>query len=139
MSPLAIFQAMYGQDPFSQWLGIELLHIGPGTCSLRMQVRAEMLNGFGVAHGGITFSLADSAFAFASNSRGQHALSVHCGVQHTAPVREGDVLTAVAQEDQLGAKLANYSVRIENQKGETVALFQGMVYRKSRAWEQGGG
>ncbi|HMX41770.1 MAG TPA: hydroxyphenylacetyl-CoA thioesterase PaaI [Saprospiraceae bacterium] len=136
MSPLDIFHRMYDNDPFSRWLGIELVQVGAGTCTLRMQVRGEMLNGFGVAHGGITFSLADSAFAFASNSRGQHALSVHCGVQHTAPVREGDTLTATAEEDHLGAKLANYSVRVENQRGETVALFEGMVYRKSQAWEE---
>jgi len=134
MLPAEIFHAMYDQDPFSRWMGMELLDIGPGTCTLRMRVRAEMLNGFGVAHGGITFSLADSAFAFASNSRGRHAVSIHCTVEHVAALVEGDVLTATAVEEHLGGSIANYAVRIERQDGVAVAFFRGVVYRKKQEW-----
>lgn len=125
---------MYDSDPFSQWLGIELAHMGEGTCVLRMTVRAEMLNGFGVAHGGISFSLADSAFAFACNSRGRHALSIHCTVEHVAPVFEGDVLSAEASEDNLGKTLSNYSIRVTKQDGTPVAFFRGVAYRKQQEW-----
>ena len=94
MTPADIFHRMFDHDPFSQWMGMKLVSVGPGTCTLSMAVREEMLNGFGVAHGGITFSLADSAFAFACNSHGRHAVSIHCTIEHVAPVRAGDVLTA---------------------------------------------
>ncbi len=125
---------MYDHDPFSQWLGIELVAVEEGSCSLRMRVRAEMLNGFGVAHGGITFSLADSAFAFACNSHGRHAVSIHCSVEHVAPVVEGDVLTAIATEERLGQSLSNYAVRVIKANGEPVAFFRGVAYRKRTHW-----
>ena len=127
---------MYDNDPFSQWLGISLLSVGPGSCSLRMTVRAEMLNGFGVAHGGITFSLADSAFAFACNSHGRHAVSIHCTIEHVAPVRAGDVLTAVATEEHLGNSLSNYAIRVEREDSAPVAFFRGVAYRKQREWTE---
>src|SRR5262245_10959676 len=106
MSPLAIFDKMYGNDPLSRWMGMQLVSIEEWTCTLRMTVRAEMLNGFCVAHGGITFSLADSAFAFACNSSNQHTVSIHCTVEHVAPVFENDVLTATATEDNLGSTIS---------------------------------
>lgn len=134
MSPSEIFHAMFDNDPFSQWMGMELVSVGPGACSLRMAVRPEMLNGFGVAHGGITFSLADSAFAFACNSRGRHTVSIHCTIDHLAPVRAGDVLTATATEENLGNTISNYTIVIENQLGKRVALFQGVAYRKKEEW-----
>ncbi len=125
---------MFDNDPFSQWMGMELLSVGLGTCALRMTVRKEMLNGFGVAHGGITFSLADSAFAFACNSQGRHAVSIHCTVEHIAPVREGDVLTATATEDNLGKSLSHYAVRVNRADGAPVAFFRGIAYRKQEEW-----
>ncbi len=134
-TPEQIFHRMFDNDPFSQWMGMELLSVGPGACSLRMAVRKEMLNGFGVAHGGITFSLADSAFAFACNSHGRHAVSIHCTIEHVAPVREGDVLTATAKEENLGNNLSNYAIRVERADGTPVAFFRGVAYRKQREWE----
>ena len=130
-----IVNKMYDNDPFSQWLGIERLEAGPGHCRLRMKIRREMLNGFGIAHGGITFSLADSAFAFASNSRGRHAVSVDASISHTVPLKEGDIITAIATEEQLGHRIGHYRVEVRNETGEMVALFRGMVYRKSQEWE----
>jgi len=135
MSPLEIFHTMFDNDPFSRWMGMELVSIGDGTCTLQMRVRAEMLNGFGVAHGGITFSLADSAFAFACNSSGRHTVSIHCTVEHVAPVFENDLLTATATEDNLGSMISNYSIRITNQDGLAVAFFRGVAYRKKQEWD----
>ena len=126
---------MYDHDAFSRWLGIELVAVGEGTCTLQLRVRAEMLNGFGVAHGGITFSLADSAFAFACNSQGRHAVSIHCTVEHVAPVYAGDVLTAITREEHLGRGISNYAVRVTKTKGEAVAFFRGVAYRKQQQWE----
>lgn len=125
---------MFAQDAYSQWLGIGLKSVHAGACTLQMTVRPEMLNGFGVAHGGITFSLADSALAFACNSHGRHAVSIHCTVEHVAPVRAGDVLTATAVEESLGNQIANYAIRVVNQRDEAVAFFRGVVYRKQRVW-----
>lgn len=130
-----IVARMFDNDPFSQWLGIERLEVGPGRCTLRMQVRGEMLNGFRIAHGGISYSLADSALAFASNSRGKHALSVETSISHTLPLREGDILTATATEDHLSQRIGLYRVEVKNQNGELTALFKGVVYRKNTDWE----
>ena len=130
-----IIAAMYEKDAFSQWLGIERLEDAPGRSVIRMTVRPEMVNGFGITHGGITYSFADSAFAFASNSRGRHAVSIETTISHIAAVHPGDVLTAVATEDNVAHKLAIYTVHVHNQKEELVALFKGTVYRTSRNWE----
>ncbi len=130
-----IAKEMFAKDAFSQWLGIEQVELGVGACKLRMTVRPEMLNGFGIAHGAITYALADSALAFACNSQGRHAVSIETGISHTQAVREGDTLVAIAVEEQLGNKVAFYRVRVlEEQSGKVVALFTGTVYRSSREW-----
>jgi len=131
----AITQKMLDHDAFSRWLGVELLDIGPGHCRLQMKVREEMLNGFYIAHGGITFSLADSAFAFASNSHGRHAVSIHTEINHTKALKAGDLIIAEATEDYCGKKTGVYSVKVVNDRKELVALFKGTVYRKSVEWE----
>lgn len=125
---------MYDNDPFSVWLGIERIEVLPGRCVLRMTVRQEMLNGFGIAHGGITYSLADSALAFASNSHGFQAVSVETSISHTRPVVEGDVLTATATEIQRGERFGRYDVRVVNGAGKDVALFRGTVFRTGKPW-----
>lgn len=129
-----IISDMYEKDAFSQWLGIERIKEGEGYSLVRMTVRKEMTNGFGIAHGGISFSLADSAFAFASNSRGQHAVSIDTSINHVRAIYVGDVLTAEAVEESLAPKLGHYRVTVKNQKGEVVGLFKGMVYRKRTEW-----
>ncbi len=134
-SPKEITDKMMDKDHFSQWLGIERVLDGEGVSVLKMKVREEMLNGFGVAHGGITFSFADSAFAFASNSRARHAVSIETSISHTAPVFADDELTAVAEEINLTHKTGLYKVEVHNQKNELVALFKGTVYRKSEEWQ----
>lgn len=130
-----ITDALFSNDPFSRWLGIERVEGGPGRSVLRMVVRPEMLNGFSVAHGGIAYSLADSALAFASNSRGVQAMSIETAISHTAKVFEGDTLTAVAKEEMCTQKIGIYRVEVRNQDDQIVALFKGTVYRSSRKWE----
>lgn len=126
---------MYDNDPFSVWLGIERVEVRPGACVLRMTVREEMLNGFTIAHGGITYSLADSCLAFASNSHGIQAVSVETSISHTKPVKEGDVLTATSEEKSLTRGTGLYYITVTNQRNESVAHFKGTVYRTGKPWE----
>lgn len=130
-----IVQQMLRHDAFSQWLGVELLALAPGTATLRMTVRAEMVNGFGVGHGGIVYALADSAFAFASNTHGRHALALTNTIHYPAPVQAGDVLTAHAIERTLTHRTGTYDVTVTRADGTEVAHFRGTVYRTSKPWE----
>ena len=135
MNPTEIVSVqMYENDAFSKWLGIELLEIDKGSCKIRLQVRSEMLNGFGIAHGGITYSLADSAFAFATNSIGHQAVSIETSISHTGKVVEGDVLTAETERVSKSRKFAVYHVTITNQDEKVVASFKGTVYYTGKDW-----
>ena len=129
-----VVEHMFAEDAFSRWLGISLVHIGPGSCELSMSVRPEMVNGFGNAHGGIAFSLADSALAFAANSHGRQSVALENVITYPLPVRVGDTLNAVAQEMSLGNSVATYDVKVSNQDRRSVALFRGTVYRMARHW-----
>lgn len=132
---LAVVARMYDNDPFSIWLGIERVEVVPGRCVLRMVVREEMMNGFAIAHGGITYSLADSALAFASNSHGIQAVSVETSITHTRPVQAGDVLTATSEELNRSTRFATYQITITDQAGKGVAFFKGTVFRTGTLWE----
>ena len=129
-----IINKMFDQDTFSQWLGIEIIEVKDGHCKLKMTIRNEMLNGFQIAHGGIAYSLADSALAFASNSHGRKSLSVETSISHTVSVKEGDVLTVTTKELSLSDKIGVYLITIINQNNEDVAYFKGTVYRTSKEW-----
>lgn len=126
---------MYDNDAFSQWLGIELLDIQQGYAKVKMTVREEMTNGFKIAHGGISFSLADSAFAFASNSWGEHAVSIETSISHTRPVMVGDTLIAETNLQNKSKRLAIYHVTVVNQNDKVVALFKGTVFHTGKQWE----
>ncbi|MDJ0838773.1 MAG: hotdog fold thioesterase [Acidobacteriota bacterium] len=123
---------MLEHDAFSRWMKVELVHLEPDHCTLRMTVRDEMCNGFHICHGGITYSLADSAFAFASNSSGRLAMSVENNIVYPAKVVSGDVLTAAAVPRSVGHKLATYDVTVSKQDKTVVGIFRGTVYRTSR-------
>ena len=127
-----IVGGMLARDEFSRWLGLEVVELAPAYCVCRMQVRKEMVNGFDVAHGGIVFSLADSAFAFACNTQGRIAMSIENGLTYPAPAHTGDLLTAVAREDATGRRLGFYAVRVTNQRDELVAIFHGTTYKTSQ-------
>ena len=122
---------MMARDMFTRWLGAELVSARAGQCTLRMRVREEMLNGFGVAHGGIAFSLADSAMAFACNASEHVTVAVDNAVSYPAAIQLADELVAVAEEESATNRLAFYRVTVT--RGETVvALFRGTVYRTNR-------
>lgn len=123
------------KDYFSQWLGIEVLEINEGSCKLKMLIRKDMLNGFGIAHGGIAYSLADSALAFASNSPGQKAVSIETSISHTESLKEHDIIIAEATEEKRSNKIGIYTIKVTNTLDEkVVALFKGTVYRTSKNW-----
>ncbi len=128
-----VVDTMFTNDHFSQWLGIERVKVEPGHCVLKMQIRREMLNGFSIAHGGIAFSLADSALAFASNSHGRKSLSIETSISHTVSLQEGDIILAIANEISLTNKIGIYDVII-TKDNNTVAFFRGTVYRTSKEW-----
>jgi acyl-CoA thioesterase len=130
-----IVNTMMTSDHFSQWMGIEILTVSDGSCTIKSVIRPEMVNGFGMCHGGITFSIADSAFAFASNSRGRHAVSIETSISHTSAVKVGDIVTAKAVETHLSSRLGRYDVTLTNQEGTVVAIFHGTVFRTEREWQ----
>jgi acyl-CoA thioesterase len=135
LSPREIIETMMAQDKMSQWLGIQVLDYTAGAVSLQMTVREEMVNGFHVTHGGITYSLADSALAFSSNSHGVHAMSIETSISHLKKVATGDVLTVHSKELSLSRKIGAYEMDIFNQNEELVAHFKGTVYRSDKEWE----
>jgi acyl-CoA thioesterase len=123
---------MMADDAFSRWLGVEILSVEPGRVSTRMTVRAEMLNGFKVCHGGVSFAFADSAFAFACNTQGNLAVSIENSMTYPAAAREGDVLTAVAAEAARSNRILYYDVTVKKQDGTAVGLFRGTAYRTEK-------
>ena len=128
-----VFQKMMETDYCSQWLGIEPLLIEEGECHLRLKVRKEMLNGFGTLHGGIAFSLADSALAFAINSYGRVSPLINGSMNYAKAAVEGDVLIAKAKVISLGNRKADIDVTVYcNQEDEAYYFFRGTVYRTSK-------
>lgn len=117
--------AMWTGDTASQHLGMTIVEVGEGTATLRMTVQPHHTNGHGQCHGGITFSLADSAFAFACNSRNRSTVAQHSAITHLAPGRTGDVLTATARELGLSGRNGIYDVTVTNQDGTPIAEFRG--------------
>ena len=124
---------MMEHDLFSQWLGIEILEIKEGYSKIKMTVRNEMINGFGIVHGGIAFSLADSAFAFACNNRNVLSVALDTSINFIKPVSVGDVLVAEAKELHNGKSTGLYHITISNQHDHTVALFKGTCFRTNKA------
>ena len=126
-----VVSSMMAADSFSQWLGIEVVEVRPRAATVRMTVRKDMQNGFGVCHGGIPFALADSALAFASNTHGNITVSIENSITYPKPILPGDVLTAAAEEESATSRLAFFRVTVRR-GDEAVALFRGTVYRTSR-------
>ncbi|WP_338376251.1 hotdog fold thioesterase [uncultured Flavobacterium sp.] len=126
---------MLSQDAYSQWLGIEILECEIGRCKLAMKVRPEMLNSMQKAHGGITYSLADTAFGFAANTHGKFAVSIETSINHIEAVNEGDYLVAESVIEKVNNKLGFNIIEVKR-NGELVALFKGVVYRTQKEWEE---
>ncbi len=121
--------AMWERDGASRALGMRIVAVGPGTADVAMPVRADMLNGHAICHGGFIFTLADSAFAYACNSYNLTTVASGCGIDFLAPAREGDVLTAQAREMSASGRTGVYDIGVANQRGEKIALFRGKSYR----------
>ncbi len=121
----AVAEAMYARDPAVRAFGIRIDEVGPGHARLSMPVRDDMLNGHGLCHGGLIFTLADSAFAYACNSRNQNTVASGCTIDYLAPGQPGDVLVAVAVEQSLAGRTGVYDVTVSNQDGKRLALFRG--------------
>ena len=124
---------MLQKDLFSQWLGISIIEIKEGYSKIKMTVRTEMINGFGIVHGGITFSLADSAFAFACNNRNVLSVALDTSINFLKPVQVNDVLIAEANELHNGRSTGLYHINITNQQNVTVAFFKGTCFRTSKS------
>jgi acyl-CoA thioesterase len=131
-TPEAVVAHMMQHDAFSQWLGIAVLEVKAGYSKITMTVRPEMVNGFGIVHGGIAFSLADSAFAFACNNRNVLSVALDTSISFIKPVHVGDVLTAEASEIHNGKSTGVYHIHIFNQKDHLVALFKGTCFRTDK-------
>jgi len=125
---------MLSLDAYCQWLGIEILECEVGRCKVGMTIRREMLNSMMKAHGGVSYSLADTAFGFTANTHGKYAVSIETSINHIEALEEGDYITAEATLD-LQKKKVGFNI-VEVKRGEElVALFKGVVYRTSKDWE----
>jgi acyl-CoA thioesterase len=124
-----VAQAMFQRDRASQSLGMRIIGVRPGWARLAMRVRADMINGHGICHGGLVFSLADSAFAFACNSHNDSTVAAAASIDYLAAAREGDELTAEASELWRSRRSGLYEIAVANQRGERIALFRGRSHR----------
>lgn len=131
-TPKQVVDHMMHHDMFSQWLGIEVLEITEGYSKIKMLIRPEMVNGFGIAHGGVAFSLADSAFAFACNNRNNLSVALDTAINFTKAVNVGDTLVAEAKEIHNGRSTGLYLISIHNQHNDLVAHFKGNCFRTGK-------
>ena len=127
-----VLNHMIEKDYFSQWMGVEVVEIKEGYSKIKMIIRDEMVNGFGIVHGGIPFSFADSAFAFACNSRNNLSVALDVTISFIKAVHVGDELTAEAKEIHNGRSTGVYLITVMNQKSEQVALFKGTCFRTGK-------
>jgi len=133
----SVVDHMIKNDIFSQWMGVEVLEVREGYSRIKMSIRKEMVNGFGIVHGGIPFSLADSAFAFACNNRNNLSVALDVTIAFTKAVNIGDVLTAEAKEFHNGRSTGVYLIMVTNQKDEQVAFFKGTCFRTGKVLIKG--
>ena len=127
-----VAEKVFEKDLFSQWLGIEIIEIKEGYGKIAMTVREEMINGLGIVHGGIAFSLADSAFAFACNNRNNLSVALDTSINFLKPVHVGDTLEAIATEVHNGRSTGLYQISISNQNQVVVAIFKGTCFRTGK-------
>jgi acyl-CoA thioesterase len=127
-----VVQHMMEHDLFSQWLGIKVMEIKEGYSKITMTIRKEMINGLGIIHGGVAFSMADSAFAFACNNRNVLSVALDTSINFLKPVHVDDVLIAEAKELHNGRSTGLYHITITNQHEHVVAVFKGTCYRTNK-------
>ncbi|MFT3846034.1 MAG: hotdog fold thioesterase [Lacibacter sp.] len=134
-TPAEIANSMMLKDAFSNWLGVEIIDIKDGYCKVKMTVREEMTNGVGLVHGGILFSLADSALGFASNSRNKQSVSLDTSISFIKTASPGNILVAEATELYNGNSTGHYLVSIVNQNNQLIAQLKGCCYRTGKLTE----
>lgn len=127
-----VVHGMLEKDAFSDWCGMKVLEIAPRRSVVQMRVRPEMVNGFGVSHGGIVYSLADSALAFAANTHGRVTVAIENAISYPKAVRVGDVITATCEEESSSNRLGFYRVVVRNQQDDVVSTFRGTVYKTEK-------
>ena len=132
MTPEEAKQHLQKNDTFSKWLDIQIEEIAAGYCKLNYSIRPEMLNGFGSVHGGILFSASDSALGFACNSHGTLSVAIEVSISYTRPAFEGQKLTVIAQEINLGKTTGLYDIKTYNEEGKLISVFKGTVYRTGK-------
>ena len=128
----SVVRHMMENDFFSQWMGVTVLEVREGYSKIQMTIRKEMVNGFGIIHGGLPFSLADSAFAFACNNRNNLSVALDVTITFTKAVNVGDILIAEAEEIHNGRSTGVYLIHVTNQRNEQVALFKGTCFRTGK-------
>lgn len=125
----ATAEAMYSRDRAAQALGIKIVRVQPGASLLTMAVRSDMVNGHHICHGGMIFSLADTAFAYACNSYNKNTVASACHIDFLAPAKEGETLEAEAVEQSAAGRTGVYDITVRTAGGKTIALFRGKSYR----------
>jgi acyl-CoA thioesterase len=128
----AVVEKLQQNDQYTKWMGMKVLEVKPGYSKLEMIVRKEMINGFGTAHGGATFSLADSAFAYACNAYGNITVALDISISFPKAAKENDTLTAEAKEIQSTNRTALYLIEVKNQHNDLVALLKGTCYKTEK-------
>lgn len=131
-SPEEILSVLMENDAFSKWLGLRNIQVATGTCSFEYTIVTDMMNGLGTVHGGVLFSAADSALAFASNGHDNLSVALEVSISYTQAARLGDVLTVLAEEVYSGKKTAVYDIKTYNQNGVLICIFKGTVYKTGR-------
>lgn len=124
-----IVDKLLGQDPFSNWMGIEIVEVNEGFCNIRCRIREDMINGFGVVHGGIIYSLADTALAFSAATGGRVALALDNSISYTKKALLGDTLTARSEAVNVTYRTGLYDIKVINQTSDIIAVMKGTVYR----------
>lgn len=133
-SPKEIIDLMLKEDAFSNLLGMEIEEVEKGKCTLSMLIASDHVNGFNITHGGIAFSLADSAIAFAANAYGNKAVTIENSISYVKPSFLGNRLIAICTEVNKGKTVARYNVKLQNQKNELVANINGLVHFSNEIW-----
>lgn len=133
-TPQEIVDLMLENDKFSKWMNVSVTEIKKGYCKIECQIHEEMLNGFDILHGGISYSLSDSALAFAANTYGHKAVSIETSITHLSPVFKNDILTIETEELFKGKSLAVYNVSINNQNKVLISRFKGTVSISTKIW-----
>ncbi|HVK49511.1 MAG TPA: hotdog fold thioesterase [Pseudobacter sp.] len=127
-----VAERLLAQDPMSQWLGISILDVKEGYCKLQMTLRAEMMNGFNITHGGVLFSFADSALAFSCNNRNNFSVAQDTFINFLKQSKAGDVIVAESREVHNGRSTGLYLITISNQQGDQIGLFKGTCFRTGK-------